>query len=203
MRAEFPDLDVYPEIAEFNREFIRLMLDPAAPDIEGLFGMPQHSLQALRAPDFPVYGSLDEVPCLLVELAPLLSSGSDSRMGCHDMRRQKNAAISEEVSSVWQSDVKVFAAGLLTYIWSVVRRDTAAARLFLGLRPESIASLAAMSFIEIRNLVEHAPRKLLARFTTDPRFWPDLVRVANSPDSETNTVARLAALPLLVARTLG
>ena len=203
MRAEFPDLDVYPEIAEFNREFIRLMLDPAAPDIEGLFGMPQHSLQALREPDFPVYGSLDEVPCLLVELAPLLSSGSDSRMGCHDMRRQKNAAISEEVSSVWQSDVKVFAAGLLTYIWSVVRRDTAAARLFLGLRPESIASLAAMSFIEIRKLVEHAPRKLLARFTTDPRFWPDLVRVANSPDRETNTVARLAALPLLVARTLG
>jgi hypothetical protein len=203
MRAKFPDLDVYPEIAEFNREFIRLMLDPDAPDIEGLFGMPQQSLQALREPDFPVYGSLDEVPCLLVELAPLLSSSADSPMGCHDMRRQQNVAISEEVSSVWQSEVKVFAAGLLTYIWSVVRRDTAAARLFLGLRPESIASLAAMSFIEIRKLVEQAPRKLMARFTTDPRFWPDLVRVANLPDSETNTVARLAALPLLVARTLG
>lgn len=203
MRAKIPDLDVYPEIAEFNREFIRLMLDPDAPDIEDLFGMPQHSLRALREPDFPVYGSLDEVPCLLVELAPLLSSSADSPMGCHEMRRKQNLAISEEVSSVWQSDVKVFAASLLTYIWSVVRRDAAAASLFLGLRPESIASLAAMSFIEIRKLVEHAPRKLLARFTTDPRFWPDLVRVANSPDSETNTVARLAALPLLVARTLG
>ena len=49
MRAKIPDLDVYPEIAEFNREFIRLMLDPDAPDIEDLFGMPQHSLRALRA----------------------------------------------------------------------------------------------------------------------------------------------------------
>ncbi|MFT4591298.1 MAG: hypothetical protein ACI80M_000613 [Gammaproteobacteria bacterium] len=203
MRAVFPDLDVYPEIAEFNREFIRLMLDPAAPDTESLFGMPQQSLQALRETDFPIYGRLEEVPCLLVELAPLLSSSADSPMGCHDLRRQQNGAISEEVSAVWQCDVKVFAAGLLTYIWSVVRRDTAAARLFLGLRQESITSLAAMSFGEIRNLVEHAPRKLLARFTTDPRFWPDLVRVANSADSETNTVARLAALPLLVARTLG
>jgi len=202
MRAKLTDLDVYPEIAEFNREFIRLMLDPDAPDTKDLFGMPQQSLQALRHPDFPVYGSLDEVPCLLVELAPLLSSRADSPVSCHDRMRQQNAAISEEASPAWQSDVKVFAAGLLTYIWSVVRRDTAAARLFLGLRPESIASLAAMSFIEIRHLVEHAPRKLLARFTTDPRFWPDLVRVANSPDSETTAVARLAALPLLVARTL-
>lgn len=52
MRAKFPDLDVYPEIAEFNREFIRLMLDPDAPDTEHLFGMPPESIASLAAMSF-------------------------------------------------------------------------------------------------------------------------------------------------------
>ena len=58
MRAKLTDLDVYPEIAEFNREFIRLMLDPDAPDTKDLFGMPQQSLQALRHPDFRFMAAL-------------------------------------------------------------------------------------------------------------------------------------------------
>jgi hypothetical protein len=199
MQQISPDLGRYPEIIEFNREFIQLLAGPSAPEQDGLFGMPLESLRALRTGQENIKVLVDQVPCLLVELSPLLDQLLQSPVGlkhaCNEPRPHEHDS--------WRTDVRVYTVGLLTYVWAASRRDPDAARLYLGLRAESIAALAEMTLAELGRLAESSPDRLRARFATNPRFWSDLISVAKlSPGNhDMSAVARLAALSLLVART--
>jgi hypothetical protein len=198
MQQISPDMGSYPEIVQFNREFIQLLTGTGAPEQDGLFGMPLECLAALREAGEELDALVDQVPCLLVELSPLidqlLTPPAASRNACNEPRPSGHDS--------WRTDVRVYTVGLLTYVWAAVRRDPDAARLYLGLRSESIAALATMNLKQLRLLAEYSPDRLRARFTSHPRFWSDLISVSRlrHADSATSAVARLAALPLLVAR---
>lgn len=199
MQQISPDLGRYPEIIEFNREFIHLLAGAGSPEQDGLFGMPLEWLAALRTAGDDFDAFVDKVPCLLVELSPLIDQLLVSPAGgphaCNEPPPPEHDR--------WRNEVRVYALGLLTYLWVAVRHDPDAARLYLGLRVESIATLAKMNLKELRCLAEHSPDRLRARFTAHPRFWPDVISVSRliHTDTEASVVALLAALPLLVART--
>jgi|GEM_PF-1470670 len=199
MQQISPDLGRYPEIIEFNREFIQLLTGVSAPEQDQLFGMPLELLRELRSAGDDFNALVDQMPCLLVELSPLIdhfiSSPAASRNTCNEPRPPEHDS--------WRTDVRVYTVGLLTYVWAAVRRDPDAARLYLGLRAESIAALAQMTLSELRQLAEHSPDSLRARFTTHPRFWSDLISVSRltHTDIDTSAIARLTALPLLVAQS--
>jgi hypothetical protein len=190
MRWKCPDLAIYREIAEFNREFVCLLIHPAAPVHDGLFGLRLEWLQALRLQTAHQQECIGHVPCLLIDLEPPPS----------EARGITESPVILVHDPIWEEQVKVFTSGVLTYLWRVVRTDPLAARLCLGVRPGVLEKLAVMNLREIREFSAMAPVELKARFTSSPRFWPDLVRAGRDADPDRAMVARLAALPLLVAQ---
>ncbi len=190
MRWKCPDLAVYPQIAEFNREFVRLLIHPLAPQHDSLFGLRLEWLQALRHQDASQQECIGNVPCLLIDLEPRPS----------EVRGITESPAILVHDPIWEEDVKVFTSSVLTYLCHVVRTDPLAARLCLGVRPGVLEKLAVMNLREIRKFSGIAPLELKARFVSSPRFWPDLVSAGSDADSDRAMVARLAALPLLVAQ---
>ena len=190
MRWKCPDIAIYPEIAEFNREFVRLLVHPAAPAHQALFGLRLEWLQVLRSQSASQHECIGHVPCLLVDIEPHLS----------EAKGIAEPAFSEAHDSIWDEQVKVFTASVLTYLWHVVRTDPLAARLCLGMKPGILENLATINLRQIRQCSAMAPIELRARFNSSPRFWPDLVRLSSDTDSDSATVARLAVLPLLMAQ---
>ena len=98
----------------------------------------------------------------------------------------------------------LFAVALLTWFWKTDRHDQLAAALCVG--PAGTGSAGTGPALSIRLIERHAAqasRQLRIRFAEHPRFWADLIRAARGADPDLRMLARLTALPLIVAGAPG
>ncbi len=98
-------------------------------------------------------------------------------------------------ADAWSRAARLFAASLLTWLWKMDDCDHLLTALCIGPgeRPP------ALSVPVIESLAGRATERLRVRFGDHPRFWPDLIRAARSPDAELRDLSRLAAVPLVLA----
>jgi hypothetical protein len=94
----------------------------------------------------------------------------------------------------WVGQAGLFAAGLLTYVWQMGRRD--ALRAALCGAGTAAAQGDELSFMRIRGLAARAAQHIEARFSGRTRFWPDLVRAVRDGQPEGIRLARLTAIQL-------
>lgn len=183
MRCEPPDLQFYAEIRDLNLEFLELIVEAHRTwgrSVFGLDGVVLAQIGCLHAAQLEAVAS---APCLLAGLS---------------MRRPlpSPAFVAEsrpDGDFAWNERLRLFAAGLWTYVWQMVRQDPLRAALCAG-TPQA-AQLGAMSFRDMRCFGEQARQHLQARFL-DGRFWPDLVRAAQDGQAEGLQLARLSAIQL-------
>lgn len=89
----------------------------------------------------------------------------------------------------------LFTAALLTWLWKLDCHDQLVMALCIG--PER--RLPQLGVSEIEAMAGRASQRLRVRFGDHPRFWPDLIRAAQSRDADLRALSRLAVLPLLLA----
>jgi hypothetical protein len=98
----------------------------------------------------------------------------------------------------WAVHARLFAAGLLTYVEQMTRRDPLLAALCAGFAAGNAAGVLAgdTAFRDIRRYADRALQHLEARFRRQQRFWPDLVRATRDGHPERLQLARLSAIQL-------
>jgi hypothetical protein len=99
-------------------------------------------------------------------------------------------------ASGWQAALRVFATGLLTYVWQLSRRDRLAAALCVGPGQGLRRELAEISFRDIQARAGLAAQAIEARHATNPRWWTDLIRAARSSDHDLRERCRLDLIVL-------
>lgn len=185
MRREAPDTQFFVEIRDLNREFLRLLTSPAAPAGQQ-FGLPAPVVAGLRGLDA---GQLDFVAATPGLLAGFLDLPGDWRLAAEP-------GLGESRPTAWQAAARVFAAGLLTYLWQLARRDRLAVALCIGPAAELRRGLAAIRFRDIQACAPVAVQSLTARHAGHPTWWPALITAARSDDEELRQRCRLDLLAL-------
>lgn len=183
MRCEPPDLQFYAEIRDLNLEFLELIVEAHrmwGRSVFALDGVVLGQIGSLQAAQLEAIAS---VPCLLAGFAPRRPFGAPAFV----------AEPRSDGDGAWNERLRLFAAGLWSYIWQMVRHDSLRAALCAG-TPQA-AQLGAMSFRDMRCSGEQARQHLQARFPHG-RFWPDLVRAAQDGRAEDLRLARLSAIQL-------
>lgn len=186
MQREAPDRHFYAEMRDLNLEFLMLVMRCRQRPGEPVFGLDAAVVDHLRRLGPAQLESMATTPCLLAGLRatppPGLVRAAEPRLG-------------EE--SPPAADGCVFAAGLLTYVCQMVRRDPLRAALCAGPAPGWPA--AGLRLRDIHACARQARLHLEARFCRHPRFWPDLVCAAREGEPRRLELARLAAIQLAVA----
>lgn len=183
MRCEPPDLQFYAEIRDLNLEFLELIVEAHRTwgrSVFGLDGMVLEQIGSLHAAQLEAIAS---VPCLLAGFAPHRPFGAPAFV----------AESRPDGDGAWNERLRLFAAGLWSYVWQMARHDPLHAALCAG-TPQA-AQLGAMSFRDMRCSGEQARQHLQARFPQG-RFWMDLVRAAQDGQAEGLRLARLSAIQL-------
>jgi hypothetical protein len=185
--------EIAAEIADINREFLRLLTHPdtrGAPEVLGLDAALMESLCRLNPEELE---SLAATPSLLVEFSPLPGLAEIREA---PERRLQNSALGE----IWQRDVQSFANLLLTCIWQTARRDSLLTALFIGIDRERCQSLSSLRFGRISQCSRQAGDSLRVRFGEHPRFWADLIRMARSGSDSQQIAARMSVIQLSIAQ---
>lgn len=186
-----PDSDGHHEIQALNREFLRL-LAAARPAWGNLvFGLPAELVLDLAARDSRSRDVMATTPCLLAHFDPWPGSAQLPRVA------ERPPDLIQQADS-WWSDAQLFAAGLLTWLWQVARRDRLIAGFCVGTDRERLLAIRDLSPGLIRRAAESAPLTLRARLAGHPRFWHDLIRLADAEHSSRDIAARLSIVQLTV-----
>jgi len=187
-----PDKRFYSELADFNRDFLELIARYPGGESTRVLGLEPAVVAAIRRMDADQLGEVASAPCLLA--------------GFGDPAPQEPVGIAEQppqalstACRAWRDAARVYAAGLITYLWQLSRNDALAATLCIGPLPPRIRHFAELSFSEIRQHTEGAVDYLQARLADHPHAWPDLVRFARSADAESQALSRLMLIPLGLA----
>lgn len=193
MSQKYPDSLIKDEIADINREFLRLLTHPRLPAMAGVLGLDGPTLDSLRRLDAAQLENIAGSSLLLAEFNPL--PGTDD----FSMRADQMVA-DAAICPDWQQDMSGFANRLLTFVWQASRRDRLLSAFCLGLDKGQAQRLAQLSFIRISRGAEYASVCLRARLSQHPKFWHDLVRTAHSGNRDQQLAAQLALIQLSVVR---
>jgi hypothetical protein len=185
--------EIAAEVADINREFLRLLTHPSArgaPEVLGLDAPLVEGLCRLNPDELELIAA---APLLLVEFNPL--------PGCAEIRetperRAQNAALGES----WQVDLQAFANLLLTCIWQTSRRDSLLTALFVGIDREQCQTLAGLSFGQISQCSRQAADLLWVKLAGHPRFWADLIRLARNGSGSQQIASRMSVIQLSIAQ---
>jgi hypothetical protein len=193
MQWKHPDTQLHEDIADLNREFLRLLVHPHGPTESSVFGLSQPCVAALRRLSDEQLETIALAPCLLAELQPDIGTRPDEPI-------VNDQSLPPESNLLWCSEVRVFAAEVLTYILHVSRLDPLAAALCMGLVGDADHQPAQLSFSRVRAFAERAELLMQARLCEHPRFWCDLIHAGAASNQELQLVSRLSMLSLAVMR---
>jgi hypothetical protein len=169
MQCKPPDKQFFAEIRDLNLGFLRLVADPRAGDEAlGMLAMPAASAAALQSLEEPELSRVASAPVLLARLDDLgFGSGVAETM-----------PLPAGLDPQWSQRVSLFAAGLLTYLWQLARRQPVAASLCLGPDPARVQALARLTGQEVLACGAVAGTILRARRVFRAPFLPELLRTA-------------------------
>ncbi|CAG0942777.1 hypothetical protein GPROT2_01867 [Gammaproteobacteria bacterium] len=189
MEREAPDKHFYAEMRDLNLEFLTLLghcrhRPPGAP----LFGLDAAVLEPLGRLGAAQLEAMAATPCLLAGFRSTPARG---------LARVAEPPPGDEPGC--GGDARVFAAGLLTYVWQMARRDPLRAALCAG--PPLEGPAAGLCFRDIPGYASRAMLHIEARFCRHTRFWPDLVRAARDGQPQRMDLVRLTAIQLAVAES--
>jgi hypothetical protein len=197
MCPKSPDLHLHDnftsEIADINREFMRLLIHPAireAPQALGLNAGLLAALWQLTPAELDEIGSL---PLLLPEFHPFPVFA-----GVRDVERPHADSV---LSKSWQDEKRDFVNRLLTCIWQNARRDRWRTSLYVGISPEHCHALAEMNFCSLGRCTHQATELLRVRLCEHENYWPDLISSIRKGDSSKQAASRLALIPLSIAQS--
>jgi len=178
------------EIQELNLEFLDLLRRGGAPPPN--FSLEAAVCQRIRCLTVAQVDTIAGTPCLLAGFTAIppfaASRGVAEPLGAGLGTRPAETA-------------RMFAAGLMNYLWQTARQDRLLAALCMGPWPVAIDRLAGAGFRDIQASAAEAVDYLEARFCRHPRLWPDLVRAATAGNAELLAATRLSVVQLtLVAR---
>jgi hypothetical protein len=186
MLCEPPDRRFFSELKDVNAGFLRLLTshDPACH--EPVMGIDAGVVAGLRRLSAAELDYIAGAPGMLAgfTILPLAHAVSESTQP------------SLPADDRWLESLRLFAAGLMTYIWQLSRRSYSNATFCFGPEDNRLTTVAALSFLEIQSSATQMRFALNARFGSHPRFWPDLIRAATSDNAEFRALARLAIIPL-------
>jgi hypothetical protein len=87
----------------------------------------------------------------------------------------------------------------LFHAWHVAVLHPLAARVAYSLPDETAARLVITPLWQLRTVSRHVPQLLLARWPTNPCFWPDLIRFASAGDLRRLRTVQLLGTQLIAA----
>jgi hypothetical protein len=189
MRCKAPDKRFFAELTDLNTEFLALLTRATDFPGGGLFGVDSAIMLQMQSLSLRQRAFIAGAPTLLAGFSSLppgsvIEDGSPPASGI---------PTDSQVSAV------TFSAGLMTYLWQMARRDSLTAALCVGVASQDVERLAALSFGDIQSSTRWAARRLQARFSDHPRFWPDLIRAARRGEGAVQRVYRLSGIPLSFA----
>jgi hypothetical protein len=186
MQCEAPDMHFYSEIRDFNLEFLGLVASGRRRCHGQIFGLDAAVVDQISRFNPAQLDAMAATPCLLTGF-----TGTAARLGL---------GVAEPLPAVdpeWGAHARLFAAGLLTYVWQTARRDALRAALCLGTADHLLSG--ETGFRDIRRHADRALQHLEGRFRCSRRFWPDLVRAAREGHPERLRLAHLTAIQLAMA----
>ena len=182
MQCEAPDTHFYAEMRDFNLEFLALVAAGRIRRHGPVFGLDIAVVDQISRFNPAQLEAMAATPCLLAGFSGLRSRGT---------------RVSEPQPALdpqWGEHARLYAAGLLTYVWQATRRDSLRAALCVGAAEQLLGGDSR--FRDIRSVADQAVQHLEARFRRCSRFWPDLVRAAREGHPERLQLARLTAIQL-------
>jgi hypothetical protein len=184
MRREAPDSHFFAEVRDLNLAFLELVSAGRQRRHGPVFGLDVAIVDEIGRFSPAQLGEMAATPCLLAGfMAP--------RSGRLPQRVAESPPAGDPD---WVAQAGVFAAGLLTYVWQMARRDALRCALCAGAAASVPGS--EMRFADIRSLATQALQHVEARFLDCTRFWPDLVRATRDGEPEYLHLARLTAIQL-------
>ncbi len=88
---------------------------------------------------------------------------------------------------------------VLAYVWHLVRSQSVAARLFLGISPRSAEAIAACTLRQMMQFAESEPHLLRPRWADRLEVWRELLIAANGGEPSAMERFRIRGLQLLAA----
>jgi hypothetical protein len=184
MRREPPDSRFYVQIRDLNLAFLELVSMGRQRRHGPVFGLDTAVADQISRFNPAQLGEMAATPCLLAGVA----TSRGARL------RERVAEPAPAGDPEWAGQAALFAAGLLTYVWQMARRDSLCVALCAGTTFSMVND--ELRFADIRGLANRALHHVEARFLGHARFWPDLVRAARDGHPDRLQLARLSAIQL-------
>ena len=188
MQREPPDTHFYAEIRDLNLEFLSLLAAGRRCCHGPVFGLDTAVVDPISRFNPAQLDAMAATPCLL--------AGFGAGRGTRAMRIAEPPPAGDPE---WNAHARLFAAGLLTYVLQMARRDALLAALCAGSAAGPLAG--DTGFRDICGYADRALQHLEARFRRQTRFWPDLVRATRDGRPERLHLARLSAIQLATSET--
>jgi len=194
MLEKRPDTDFRRQLTDMNKEFLRLLTDPATAATHNLLGLAPEAIAGLRHLSAAQLDRVAAVPVLLAEFEPL--------PGLPEFASVADAApLPAGVSPSWQREAEAFANRLLACIWQSARQDHLLTAFCIGIDPDRHRRIAESSFGSISHSSERTLRCLRVRLGSHPTFWSDLILSIRQGTDDQQVASRLAMIPLSVAHS--
>ncbi len=193
MYPEYSDTRIYADLANLNRGFLDLLVEPGSPRVASTFGLDAAIVNQLRQLSAVELDMIATTPGLLAcfsQFAPV---------PLHQVAETSIAGLSEP--PVWRESARLFVMCLLTYLRHMQQHGWSRCALGTGFGSASNARVppAHFDFARIRPSADLAVDQLRARFAAHPSFWSDLIHSARSGNEDFQTLSRLTIIPLVVA----
>lgn len=174
------------QIHALNRPFLDLLACCPAPQARGL-GLSPDVTTALAAMGDYQRDRLATMPFLLAGIRSVPAPAYSGHVG----EDQPGA-------DTWIRDAQVYAAALLTFLWTAVHSVDPGVVFILGQTPERRSWLSGLSIKEISAQSLQAPGILTARLSHCAAFWQALVRAGTVGEAD---LPRLWMIPLVAAES--
>ena len=188
------------ELASINRVFLDLIASGARQ--QGASAAPGMGLPAEGVRRITSLGDagLDHIACCPFSLC---SYGFHDLEAWHALlRKQVRDSNRRLPCALLNSSWTQFVIMSLGVVREMAANETHAAALFFGMPRELGVSFAQLDLAQLPLVAENAARRMHARLSRHPRFWPELVEASVSNSTERLTAARDLGLQLTLQRAL-
>lgn len=182
------------ELIDMNREFLRLVTDPAVRSLPNLLGMTGTLLRELQNLTPDQLDTVASTPILLAEFTPFPGLAAMGEVA-------DTPPLPCGLAPIWQNEAEGFANRLLACIWQVAKHDNLLTAFCIGVDPDCHRRLANLSFSTINQSSAYSLRCLRVRLADHSGFWTDLLSHVRHGTVEQQTASRLAIIPLCVAHS--